>query len=104
MNKELAMTDSLKDLKTYHQTFVKFLKTVIILKNALNTHEEFINCFNKDLLNFCGDNRADCSDFDELKETIESVEVKNSPVLKIIKFTLEIYAFVYQKLMDCSSG
>ena len=46
------MTDSLKDLKTYHQTFVKFLKMAVILQNALNTREEFSDSFIENLLNF----------------------------------------------------
>ena len=51
-SEELATTDG-------HQAFVKFLKIVIILQNALNTHEDFINCFDEDFLNFCSDNCAD---------------------------------------------
>ena len=82
-NEELATTDSIKDLKTYNQTFVKFFKTVIILQNALSTHEEFSNCFNEDLLNFCRGNCADCFDFNELKETIGSVKVKNNLGIKM---------------------
>ena len=66
-SKEPVTTDSLKDLKTYHQAFVKFLKIVIIFQNALNIHEKFSNCFDEDFLNFCRDNCADCSDFNELK-------------------------------------
>ena len=88
------MTDSLKDLKTYHQTFVKFLKMAVILQNALNTREEFSDSFNENLLNFCRDNCAACSDFDELKETTGSVKVKNNPGFKISKITLQIYTFV----------
>ena len=98
------MTDSLKDLKTYHQTFVKYLKIVIILQNALDTHEELSYCFEEDLLNFCRNNCAHCFDFTELKEMIGSVKIKNNSGFKISKFTLQIYTFVYQKLMDFSSG
>ena len=87
-NKELIATDSLKDLKTYHQTFVKFLKIIIVLQNALNVHEEFSDCFDEDLLNFCCDNCADYSEFDEIKETVGSVKVKNNPGFKKSKFTL----------------
>ena len=35
-SEELDTTDSLKDLKTYHLTLVRFLKIVIILQNALD--------------------------------------------------------------------
>ena len=104
LSEELATTDNLKDLKTYHQTFVRFLKIVIVLQNALNTHAEFSNCFDEDLINFCRDNCAGCSGFNELKEAVGSVEVENNPGFKISKFTLQIYAFVYQKLMDHPSG
>ena len=45
-----------------------------------------------------------CSDFEELKETIGSVEVKNNPGFEISKFTLQIYVFVYQRLMEFPSG
>ena len=54
-SEELIMTESLKDLKTFHQIIVKFLKIVITLQNALNAHEEFSDSFDKDLLNFCHD-------------------------------------------------
>ena len=104
LSEELATTDSLKDLKTYHQ-FVKFLKLVIFSQNApLYTYEEFGDCFDEDLVNFYRNNCADCSDFEELKETIGSVEVKNNLGFKISKFTLQIYVFVYQTLMDLPSG
>ena len=104
LSEELAATDSLKDLKTYHQ-FVKFLKIVIFLQNApLYTYEEFGDCFDEDLVNFYRNNCSDCSDFEELKETIGSVEVKNNLGFKISKFTLQIYVFVYQMLMDLPSG
>ena len=104
LSKELAITDNLKDLKTYNQTRVKFLKIITILQNVLNTYEVFSDCFNEDLLKFCCDNCADCSDFNELKETIWSVKVKNNLGFKISKFTLEIHAYVCQKLMDFPSG
>ena len=88
------MADSLKDLKTYRQTFVKFLKMAAILQNALNTREEFRDSFIENLLNFCSDNCTTCSDFDDLKEITGSVKVKNNPGFQISKFTLQIYAFV----------
>ena len=70
LSKEVATTDSLKDLKTYHYTFVEFLKIVIFLQNVFIMHQEFSNCFDEDLLNFYCNNCTDCSDFEGLKETI----------------------------------
>ena len=45
LSEELATTGSLKNLKTCHQTFVKFLKIAGFLQNVLNMHEEFGDCF-----------------------------------------------------------
>ena len=59
-----------------------------------STREEFSESFIENLLNFCRDNCAACSDFDDLKEITGSVKVKNNPGFKISKFTLQIYAFV----------
>ena len=54
------------------------------------------------LLNFYRNNYRDYSDFKKVQETIGSVEIKNNPGFKMSQFTLEIYAFVYQSLMDDS--
>ena len=81
-----------------------FEKFYFFLVNALNTREEFGYYFDEDLLNFSCNNDADCSDFVDLKETIGSVEEKNNPGFKISKFTLQIYVFVDQRLMNVPSG
>ena len=96
-----ASSSSTKDLKTFYSMFCKFLKIAILLPNALNTYEEFNECFdNENLSNFCYQTCADCDNFEDLKEAIVSVEVKYNAIIKIPKFTLQIYAFVYQRLMD----
>lgn len=66
---------SIKDLKTFHSMFCKFLKLEILLPNALNAYEEFKKCFDdEDLSNFCYQTYADCGNFEGLKEAIPSVE------------------------------
>ena len=86
----------MKDVKTYHKNFVRFLKIVVFLQNAFNTCDEFDECFNDDLLNFCKNDCADCSDFNELKEVISGIKIKNKRSrCKIAKFMLQIYAFVH---------
>lgn len=83
----------------------KFLKITILLLNALNKYEEFNKCFDdEDLSNFRYQTCADWDNFEEIKEAIVSVEVKHNLRIKIPKFTLQIYAFVYQKLMDFPTG
>ena len=65
LNEELTKTDSMKDVKTHHKNFVWFLqKSVVFLQNACNNYKE---CFNDDLLDFCKIRCADCSDFNELE-------------------------------------
>ena len=47
----------------------------------------------------------DCSDFWEIKDLINHVKIKNGKSsTKIPKFTLQTYAFVYQRLMDFPHG
>ena len=41
----------------------------------------------------------DCHDFSELKDRISDVTIKNKRTTKISKFTLKLYAFVYQRIM-----
>ena len=55
-------------------------------------------------MNFYRNNCADCSDFEELKEAIGSVEVKDNLGFEISRFTLQIYVFVYQTLIYLPSA
>ena len=73
---EIAKTDSLKDLKTFHEQFVRLIKIAVFLRNAFNSCEEFDECFNDDLFDFCKTPCADCSDFAELKDIISDVKIK----------------------------
>ena len=77
-NEELTKTDSIKDVRTYHENFVRFLKIVVFLQNAFNTCDEFDECFNNNLLDFCKNDCADCSDFNEIKEIISDIKIKNN--------------------------
>ena len=73
---ELAKTDSLKimkNLKTFHEQFVRFLKIAVFSQNPFNSCQEFNECFNDDLFNFCRNHFTDCSDFAELKDLISDV-------------------------------
>ena len=57
-------------------------------------------CFYDKLNDFCRDNYNDSVDFIELKEKISDVQIKSKQTSKISKFTLQIYAFVYQRIMN----
>ena len=82
-------------MKTFHENFFRFLKIAVFLQNAFNACDEFDECFNDDLPDFCN------SDFAELKDIIRIVKTKNNrSKCKIPKFALQTYVFVYQRLMD----
>ena len=105
LREELAKTDSMKDVQIFHENFVRFSKIAIVLQQAFNACDEFDECFNDDLLDFCKNYCAGCSDIAELKDIISDVKIKNNKSgCKIPKFTLQIYAFVYQRLMDFHQG
>ena len=84
-NDELSKTDALKDLKTFHGKFVRFLRVAVFLQNSFKIKDELMS--------------ADCSDFGEIKDLISSAKKKKNP-----KFTLQTYAFVYQRSMDFPHG
>ena len=84
-SEELLKTDALKDLKTFHEKFVTFLRIAVFLQNAFKINEEFDECFGDNLLEFCGNNCADCSDFGEIKELISDVKIKNKSNTKVLK-------------------
>ena len=62
------------------------------MQSAFNSCDEFDECFNDALFNFCKNHCADCSDFGEPEDIISVVKIKNkSSGCKISKFTLQIY-------------
>ena len=43
-------------------------------------------------------------DLNEMRESMKDITIKNKQGSKISKFVLQIYAFVYQRIMDFSHG
>ena len=41
----LKKTNSLKDLKTFHEKFISFLKIAVFFKNTFNKCEDLDDCF-----------------------------------------------------------
>ena len=80
--------------------FEKFLKISVYLQNLLNTIADFTECYYGELIDFCNEFCGDCGDFAEIKERMSDVTIKNKQESKIPKFMLQVYAFVYQRLMD----
>ena len=97
--RELSSTDSLKNMEQHHKCFEKFLKISVYLQNSINTINEFSECYKDELIDFCNEFCADCSNFAEIKERVLDVLIKNKQGSKIPKFT-KVYAFAYQGLID----
>ena len=62
--------------------------------------KEFSECFYDELNDFCRVNCNDCVDFIELKEKISDVQIKSKQTSKISKYTLQIYSFVYKRIIN----
>ena len=103
---ELAKTDSLKDLKTSHEQFLRSLKIagffykmlLIPAMNFISVSMMIYLIFAKIILQIV----MISSNF-ELRTS--NVKIKNNKSrCKIPKFTQQIYAFVYQRLLDFPQG
>ena len=97
---KLSSTELLKNIEEYHKKFQNFLKMTTYLLNSLTTTAEFSKCYDDKFIDFCGEFCADCCDFAEIKERILDVTIKNKQGTKIKKMTLQVYAFVYQRLVN----
>ena len=97
--KELESGVAIKNIKSFHEHFCQFLQIIIFAQQSIDSLKEFSDCFYDELTDFCNGYCKDCSDFTELKEKISDIEVKSKEKPKIPKFTLQLYAFVYQKLI-----
>ena len=85
---ELSSSDALKNIRSYHENFSRFLKIVV-----------YLDCVYDNLIQFCGEFCKDCDDFSELKDRVSDVTIKSKRTTKISKFTLKLFAFVYQRIM-----
>ena len=76
MKEELKMSKNWKDID--NKTFVKFLKIVIYLQNALDYHDEIDKSLDKELQEFCRKECADCANFDDIKSEFKDTEIKSN--------------------------
>ena len=93
------LSAAIKNLQSFHDNIFKFLQVVVYLQNSINSIKKFSECFYDELVEFCNEFCDDCTDFIEIKEKISDVEVKRKQTTKIRKFTLQLHAFVYQRIM-----
>ena len=73
----------------------------ILLESTVISNSTFDEIVDDRLNNFLREKCADCENFEDLTEAINSVEVKHSARNeKMSKFTQNIYAYVYSRLID----
>ena len=97
---ELMSSDAIKNIESFHENFSKFLQIVVYLQQSINTMKDFSECFYDELIDFCNEFCDDCVDFIELKDKISDVQIKSKQKAKVSKFTLQLYALVYQRIMS----
>ena len=98
---ELKKSKNLASLETYHSAMVLFIHLARIAENEIKNVESYDMIYDEKLEKFLKEEcPADEYDLEGLVNEIKSVEIKNFKALKVPKFTMQIYAFIYQCLMD----
>ena len=94
---ELKKSKNLASLETYHSAMVLFTHLVRIAENEIKNVESYDMIYDEKLEKFLKEEcPADEYDLEGLVNEIKSVEIKNFKALKVPKFTMQIYAFIYQ--------
>ena len=66
-----------RNIEQYHLAFQKFLTISIYVEDSLNTLTEFHECCNDKLIKLSDEMCQDCDDFNEMKEVIKDITIKN---------------------------
>ena len=96
---ELMKSQPLCTFESFHKHFIKFLEVVIFLEQGMNSLIYLSDCSVPALNTFIETYLSDFDMFEQIKEEIETIEVKGYSNTKIPKFNLKLYAFVYEKIM-----
>ena len=96
---KLKKSPSLCTFESFHKHFIKFLETCVFIEQAISSSLRFSDCSFPCLIEFIQAHLSEFDSFEQIKNEIESVEVKGYTNTKIPKFTLKLYAFVYEKVM-----
>ena len=96
---ELEKSAPLCNLESFHKHFMQFLEIVIFLEHAINSSLQFADCTFPSLNEFIEAHFGEFESFEEVKTIIQNVEVKGYTNSKVPKFTLKLYAFVYERVM-----
>ena len=97
---ELLKSIPISTFESFHKHFIEFLEIAVFLEEGINSSLQFSDCSYPNLIRFIEKhfNEFDC--FDHIKEHVETVEINGYNNSKISKFNLQLYAFVYDKIMN----
>ena len=96
---ELLKSSSINTFESFHMHFIKFLEIVVFLEEEINSSRQFSDCSYPNLIRFIEKYLSEFDSFDDIKQEIESIQIKGYVKSKIPKFNLQLYAFVYDKVM-----
>ena len=97
---QLCSAEQIKSLENYYEFFQKYIQICISLLALLNSNQRS-NFINDKVENFVEEKFAD-ETICEIKNTIQKTEIKNALSQsrgKVYKFSLKVYAFVYDKII-----
>ena len=96
---ELLKSSSINTFESFHMHFIKFLELVVFLEEEINSSRRFSDCSYPNLMKFINNYFSEFDCFEQVKEEIESINIKGYSNSKIPKFNLQLYAYVYDKVM-----
>ena len=96
---ELAKSSSINTFESFHMHFIKFLEIVVFLEEEINLSQHFSQCRYPKLIAFIETHLSEFDSFDDIKQEIKCIKVKRNANSKISEFNLQLYAFVYDKVM-----
>ena len=96
---ELKSSSSIATFQSFHKHFIEFLEIVVFLEEEIKSSRPFSDCSYVNLKRFIEKHFSEFDSFKHIKQDIETVEIKGYSNSKIPKFNLQLYAFVYDKVM-----
>ena len=96
---ELLKSSSIATFESFHKHFIEFLEIVVFLEEEIKSSQLFSDCSYLNLKRFIEKHFNEFDSFKHIKQDIETVQIKGYSNSKIPKFNLQLYAFVYDKVM-----
>ena len=96
---ELLKSSSIATFESFHKHFIEFLEIVVFLEEEIKSSRLFSDCSYVNLKRFIEKHFSEFNSFKNIKHDIETVQIKGYFNSKIPKFNLQLYAFVYDKVM-----